>query len=236
MTSSHTFSGAEEFCYNLKHLKRATIVGQTTGGGAHPCDRQRLNEHFSASIPKGRAINPITKTNWEGTGVEPDIKVPEDQALKIAYIMALTKSLETMQEEGFKEPLKRFIRRAEFELDLMRKKVPSTIKLPDTRAGTKMRAYLDVINSGKTEAMLKFITENFAPRTLEKFPAKDRAHACTDMHMKYQHLDPVRIEISSENEIEIFAYAKETRECLIINLELERKAPYRIIDEMIRGL
>lgn len=235
LTSTHTFSAAEEFCYNLKHLKRATIIGQTTAGGAHPCGRQRLNEHFSVSIPKGRSINPITKTNWEGTGVEPDINVPEEQALKTAYIMALTKSLETIQEECFKEDTKRFIRRAEFELDLMQKKVPSAIKLPNTRAGKKMSAYLDAINSGKTEVILQFITENFASTTLEKFPAKDRANACTNIHVKHQHLDPVRIEKSSENEIEILAYAKETKEGLIINLELELKAPYCIIDERIRA-
>lgn len=117
LTSSHTFSGAEEFCYNLKNLKRATIIGETTRGGAHPCYRQRLNEHFSVSIPKGCAINPITKTNWEGTGVEPDINVPEELALKTAYIMALTKSLETMKEEDFKGAIKYFIEQAKSELD-----------------------------------------------------------------------------------------------------------------------
>jgi len=236
LTSVNTFSGAEEFCYNLKHLKRATIIGQTTRGGAHPCFNQRLNEHFSASIPRGRSINPITKTNWEGTGVEPDVNVPEEQALETAYIMALTKLFKTVQEEGFKENIKRFIRRAEFELDLMQKKVPSAIKLPNTKAGIKMRAYLDAINAGKIENIFQFITENFAPNTLEKFSAKNRADACMRIHMKGQHLDPVRIEKSSENEIEIFAYAKEIRECLIISLELELKAPYRIIDEMIRHL
>jgi C-terminal processing protease CtpA/Prc len=117
LTSHNTFSGAEEFCYNLKHLKRATIVGQTTRGGAHPCYTCRLCEHFVASIPEKRAINPITKTNWEGTGVDPDFKVPENQALKTAYVMALTKSLETIQEEDFKEAKKHFIKVAESESD-----------------------------------------------------------------------------------------------------------------------
>jgi len=91
LTSSYTFSGAEEFCYNLKNLKRATIVGETTHGGAHPGSRIRLNEHFYVFVPRGRAINPITKTNWEGTGVVPDIQVPKEQALKTAYLMALKK-------------------------------------------------------------------------------------------------------------------------------------------------
>jgi len=81
LTSSGTFSGAEEFTYNLKNLKRATIVGEVTGGGAHPTAGQRLDDHFMIGVPFARAINPITHTNWEGTGVEPDVKVPADQAL-----------------------------------------------------------------------------------------------------------------------------------------------------------
>jgi|RhiMetdeSRZDD1v2_1073273.scaffolds.fasta_scaffold13402_6 peptidase S41-like protein len=84
LTSSRTFSGAEEFSYNLKSLKRATIVGETTGGGAHPVSGHRIDDHFSMGVPFARAINPITKTNWEGTGVEPDIKVPAADALATA--------------------------------------------------------------------------------------------------------------------------------------------------------
>ena len=76
LTSSNTFSGAEEFTYNLKTQKRATIVGETTGGGAHPVSGRRIDEHFIIGVPFARAINPITHTNWEGTGVEPDVKVP----------------------------------------------------------------------------------------------------------------------------------------------------------------
>ena len=84
LTSNHTFSGAEEFTYNLKNLKRATIVGETTGGGAHPVQGQRIDEHFMIGVPFARAINPISKTNWEGTGVEPDVKVPAAGALDTA--------------------------------------------------------------------------------------------------------------------------------------------------------
>ncbi len=84
LTSSHTFSGGEEFTNNLKALKRATIVGETTGGGAHPVAGQRINDHFIIGVPFARAINPITKTNWEGTGVEPDVKVPAADALTTA--------------------------------------------------------------------------------------------------------------------------------------------------------
>jgi C-terminal processing protease CtpA/Prc len=84
LTSAQTFSGAEEFAYNLKTLKRATVVGETTGGGAHPVRGQRIDEHFMIGVPFARAINPITHTNWEGVGVEPDVKVPASEALATA--------------------------------------------------------------------------------------------------------------------------------------------------------
>jgi hypothetical protein len=88
LTSSRTFSGAEEFSYNLKNLKRATIVGETTGGGAHPVSGQRIDDRFVIGVPFARAISPITKTNWEGTGVEPDVKVAAADALTTAQRLA----------------------------------------------------------------------------------------------------------------------------------------------------
>ena len=88
LTSKRTFSGAEEFSYNLKNLKRATIIGETTGGGAHPVSGHRIDDHFMIGVPFARAVNPISKTNWEGTGVEPDVKVPAGEALDVAKKMA----------------------------------------------------------------------------------------------------------------------------------------------------
>lgn len=121
LTSNRTFSGAEEFSYNLKNLKRATIVGETTGGGAHPGTRQRLSDHFGAFIPTGRAINPISKTNWEGTGVEPDVKVPKEQALKTAHLMALNKVIEKTSDAQLKNALKQTVDQLQKELDEMKK-------------------------------------------------------------------------------------------------------------------
>ena len=91
LTSNRTFSAAEEFTYNLKNLKRATIVGETTGGGAHPGGVRPITDHFGIWLPNGRAINPITKTNWEGVGIEPDIKTEPTQALQAAHLDALKK-------------------------------------------------------------------------------------------------------------------------------------------------
>jgi C-terminal processing protease CtpA/Prc len=84
LTSRGTFSAAEEFTYDLRNLGRATIVGETTGGGAHPGGTHEIEGLLQVFIPQGRAINPITKTNWEGTGVEPHVQVPADRALDTA--------------------------------------------------------------------------------------------------------------------------------------------------------
>jgi C-terminal processing protease CtpA/Prc len=99
LTSKRTFSAAEEFAYDLQCLKRATLVGETTGGGAHPGGMAPLGEHFMAFIPMGRAINPITKTNWEGKGVKPDIAVPADKALETAHQRAIEQLLKNGDQE-----------------------------------------------------------------------------------------------------------------------------------------
>jgi hypothetical protein len=84
LTSAHTFSAAEAFAYDLQALKRATVVGETTGGGAHPASEGLLGDHFAISVPWGNSINPVTGTNWEAVGVVPDVKVSADEALAAA--------------------------------------------------------------------------------------------------------------------------------------------------------
>jgi len=88
LTSKNTFSGAEEFAYNFKTRKRAIIVGEITGGGANPGGPIEINKYFSINVPTGRAINPITQTNWEGTGVLPNIKTTSTNAFNKAYLLA----------------------------------------------------------------------------------------------------------------------------------------------------
>jgi C-terminal processing protease CtpA/Prc len=89
LTSNNTFASAEEFIYKLHQVKRATIIGETTGGGANPGDWFSLTPHFAVFIPTGRAINPISQDNWEGKGVAPDIAVPQEEAFDVALLTAL---------------------------------------------------------------------------------------------------------------------------------------------------
>ena len=88
LTSRKTFSAAEAVAYDLQALKRATIVGETTGGGAHPFEYRRIHPHFAVDLPEGRSINPITGGNWQDVGVKPDVAVPADQALDVALKLA----------------------------------------------------------------------------------------------------------------------------------------------------
>lgn len=98
LTSKETFSAGEEFSYNMQALQRAVLVGEITAGGAHPGSPYKLHPHFEAFIPNRRTINPVTGQNWEGIGVQPDISTTQDQALKVAYQMALQSIIESNKD------------------------------------------------------------------------------------------------------------------------------------------
>jgi hypothetical protein len=106
LTSTNTFSGAEEFAYDVQNLKRATLVGEVTGGGANPGGPEKVHTNFMVNVPRGRAVSPVTKTNWEGTGVKPDIAVSADKALDTAYLAALDKVKATIDARKRPEMVK----------------------------------------------------------------------------------------------------------------------------------
>lgn len=89
LTSPLTGSAAEEFSYDVQTHKLGTCVGGVTAGAANPGGLHRLSDHLAAFIADGRAVNPITKTNWEGVGVQPDIAVPPAEALREAHVRAV---------------------------------------------------------------------------------------------------------------------------------------------------
>jgi hypothetical protein len=92
LTSTSTSSGAEQFCYDLKVLKRATLVGETTGGAAHAGVWHRIDDHFGMGVPATRALNPFSKFDWAEIGVEPDVKVKAADALQAAVKLAQNKT------------------------------------------------------------------------------------------------------------------------------------------------
>jgi hypothetical protein len=123
LTSRRTFSAPEALAYDMQALKRATIVGETTGGGGHGTTVYRITDHFSVSIPFCRGINPVTKTNLEGTGVKPDVAVPADQALLTAHLLALKKALTKYADNrSVSDELKKAIAGKEQELNALKVK------------------------------------------------------------------------------------------------------------------
>jgi len=109
LTSARTFSGGEELAYDLQVLKRATVVGETTGGGANPGGAVTLANGFVVFVPMGRAVNPITKKNWEGVGVKPDVAVPAAQALAVAHASALRAILKAQTDDEYRKMLERLL-------------------------------------------------------------------------------------------------------------------------------
>jgi hypothetical protein len=109
LTSDGTFSAAEEFAYDLQTQRRGEIVGDTTGGGAHPGGMRRVTEQFGVWVPAGRAVNPVTKTDWEGVGVRPDVAVPAADALRTAHLRALERLLAAAQDDDARAALREAI-------------------------------------------------------------------------------------------------------------------------------
>lgn len=114
LTSKDTFSAAQEFAYNLKTRNRATIIGENSRGGANPGSLMRVGQRFELFVPIGRAINPITKSNWDGAGIAPDIACAAHDALALALTKAqaaaevhrkLCALLEVQRAENLQEQL-----------------------------------------------------------------------------------------------------------------------------------
>lgn len=113
LISHATFSGAEELAYDLKNLKRATLFGEATGGGANPGGDLTLTPHYTVFMPVGQAINPVTKTNWEGVGVTPDSAVKPALALHAATLAALRTIQQSTTDDGYKQYLSEVVAEVE---------------------------------------------------------------------------------------------------------------------------
>lgn len=242
LTSRRTFSAAEEFTYNLKNLKRATIVGETTSGGAHPVDFYRINNHFGIGVPAGRAINPISKTNWEGTGVTPDIAISAELALKAAQLDAMKKLAARISDPQRLDRLKSAIASLQRELDekssgdskpamqmssdlntSQPKPAPAAeVKFPDTPAGKTLKAFLQAFNTGELEALKKFHSEHGGNA--------DNANEDLNFFKQCGGLKVLGVKVSSETSIEILTEAKRDGRWLSFTMEVGASPPHSIDD------
>lgn len=135
LTGRATFSAAEEFTYDLQALGRATVVGETTGGGGHTVRLVRHDElGVELRVPNSRAINPVTGTNWEGVGVVPDVATPATDALEAAHVLALQRLHEAAEPGSSRRAHLQWI--AEYRGALHAPAPPEPAAVLQARAGT----------------------------------------------------------------------------------------------------
>jgi retinol-binding protein 3 len=221
LTSKRTFSGAEEFAYNLKNLKRATLIGEVTGGGAHPTMFQRLHDHFGINVPAGRAINPISKTNWEGTGVQPDVLVQANDALRVAHLAAVQSLLAQTTDSARKQELQSLLK----ELEAASKPALTDaggLELPKTQAGETLRAYLQALNSGDIGQMRLF----HRAQGVLQFDLRSSAQRQLDLFRQTGGIKAHSILSASDHRIEILAQRKKDNSWLKLRMEIETHFPY----------
>jgi hypothetical protein len=160
LTSAYTFSGAEAFAYRFQTLKRATIVGEVTAGGANAGGVLDVPPFFRVYMPMGRPVDPKTKTNWEGTGVAPDIRTTALKALPAARIDALQTLREKSSDPAEQTSLDKLIHLARLEQDDLDR---GQDELP--RFAGRYGPYLIVVEGGQ----LRLKTQNRRPLLLRQF-------------------------------------------------------------------
>lgn len=252
LTSSRTFSAAEEFSYNLKSLKRATIVGETTGGGAHPVQPRQLGKLFIITVPFARSINPITKTNWEGVGVKPDVDVAAPQALKIAHLLAIRAIQPKVGNPNLSDQLKTIAAGLQRELDEAKvtftgqaveylpvmsstanaaqqnqpqaqsQTASAEFKFPETPAGRTLSKFLQALNSGDLATMKKFHQETGGD--------PDNAEQDLGFYQQSGGLKPHSVVSSAQFEIQILAQGKKDGRWLNFSITVESQAPHAVTE------
>jgi len=220
LMSQQTISAAELFAYDLKTLKRAVTVGETTGGGAHTTRLQRLHDHFGMLTPAGRTINAITKTDWEGVGVTPDLAAPASDALRVAHAAAVRSAIEQGADQARKQELQDLL----MELEVPAKPTPvdaGGLRLPKTPAGDALRSFLLALNSGDIGRLRHFHRTHGA----------DVSFGRRDYERLFQPSGGLKtrsIVKSSDYRIEVMAQFKKENTWKKLSVEVETIAPHRV--------
>lgn len=144
LTSGSTFSGAEAFAYELQATKRATIVGDRSGGGANPGGELRAGNHFAVWVPFGHAVHPLTGKNWEGVGVQPDLECRSKNALNRAHLAALDQLL---RQGGHPPEWEGALKHERAEVERQMAQVPSSVKVPFQLSGFDSAREVSVVGS-----------------------------------------------------------------------------------------
>ncbi|HYR27117.1 MAG TPA: S41 family peptidase [Thermoanaerobaculia bacterium] len=219
LTSRQTFSGGEELASDLQSMGRGKIYGEVTGGGAHPTGAFRIHERFVALIPSQRSVNPITKTNWEGIGVKPDVAVPAADALRAAHVAALQEIAgKTANAE----------RKSELQLLAARMAPPS-----DANPRAALDAWIKSFNEHDQAAREQWLLAN------TMYPAEQaKKYAELDNQIRGHHgaFEIVKVRRTDALTIEVEAKHATTGAKARIEIALDAKQPAKIADVALEGL
>jgi hypothetical protein len=213
LTSSKTFSGGEELAYDLQALGRGKVYGEVTGGGAHPTGSFRIHERFMAFVPSSRSVNPITKTNWEGVGVKPDVAVPAADALRVAHSAALKDLAATTTDAPWRAELEKIAARL----------APAG----DANPRQALDAWVESFNKHDAAAREKWLREN-----TDYSPDQAREVATIDQNIRTAHgpFEVLRVVRTEGLMIEVEARHTGSGAGAKIEITLDAKQPKTIAD------
>jgi hypothetical protein len=180
LTSGRTFSASEALAYTLKHLGRATIVGERSGGGANPGRQHRIDDAFTVFVPNARVINPVTGTNWQGTGVAPDVTTPSELALDVAYVLALDELLERERDPDHVATLTQVRKEVNDRLEKAR---TGDEDLPPMSGHDDDRAVRDFMSEDVAADLPADRSNGYEAIWRRRGPAMRICHRCRDMMM-----------------------------------------------------
>lgn len=216
LTSRSTFSGGEELAYDLQSLGRGKIYGEVTGGGAHPTMTFRIHERFLASIPRKRSVNPITKTNWEGVGVKPDVAVTAADALRAAHLAALEDLASAATDAEWRQELQKHAAKLKPE---------AAAAAPDANPRAALDAWIKSFNEHDAAAREQWFraNTNYSNEDAKQF-------AGLDTKIKGQHGPFELVRVVGSTPLSIEAQARHTVSGLSarIAIELDPKKPAKI--------
>lgn len=223
LTSNRTFSGGEELAYDLQALGRAKVYGEVTGGGAHPTTTFRIHERFLASIPRKRSVNPITKTNWEGVGVKPDVPVSAADALRVAHLAALEElAAATATDAGWRQ-----------ELQAQAAKLKAEAAAPDANPRAALDAWMKSFNEHDAAAREQWFraNTNYSDEDAKRF-------AALDQQIKGQHgpFELVRVVGTTHLSIEVHARHTRSGAGARIEIELDPNKPAKIANVTLEAM
>jgi hypothetical protein len=219
LTSQNTFSGGEEFAYDLQALKRATLIGENTKGGANPVQLFQILNLFRVGVSFAQVKNVITGTNWEGVGVKPDIPTTAEKALEIAQTEA-SKKLADLKKE--KEKTTSAANQVKFDN-------VQTNQFPDTPAGKTLQEFLDAFNTGEREKLNKFHQQRLPNDEEGKRVASENTSQDLQFFQVSGGMLPKQFVNLSNTKIQMYAQLKNNGNWIIFTLEVSLEVPHRIV-------